>query len=94
MANCCGAISPRSSSRRATSTFWGSRAGKRSHADLEDEIRQLRERNQAQQLMIRNLEEQSSRWEALAETKAELVRNVRIELSGDPDADNGDEEDL
>jgi hypothetical protein len=38
--------------------------------------------------MIRNLEELSSCWEALAETRAELVRNLRIEPGENPDADD------
>jgi hypothetical protein len=42
----------------------------------------------AQNEIILNLEDQSSCWEALAETRAELVRNLRIELGEDPDADD------
>jgi len=67
-------------------------AGQRSPADLMDEIRQLDEIRESQQEMIRNLEQQSSCWEASPETRAEVIRNLRIELGLDPDMDEGEEQ--
>jgi hypothetical protein len=38
------------------------------------------------QRMIRQLEGQSLLWESVAETRAELIRNLRVTLGLDPDA--------
>jgi hypothetical protein len=56
-----------------------------------EEIRQLREINQEQYQMIRRLEGQSLLWESVAETRAELIRNLRVTLGLDPDINEEEE---
>jgi hypothetical protein len=61
-------------------------------ADLSDEIRQLCEINQGQYRMIRRLEVQSLLWESVAETRADLIRNLRAALGVDPDVNDEEEQ--
>ena len=50
-----------------------------------EEVRQLREINHEQHRMISRLEQRSLLWESVAETRAELIRNLRVELGLDPE---------
>jgi DNA-binding PadR family transcriptional regulator len=57
-----------------------------------EEVRRLREANQEQYRMIRQLEGQSLLWESVAETRAELIRNLRAALGLDPDVNDEEEQ--
>lgn len=61
--------------------------GQRSHADLLDEIKQLREIRRVQYEQLANLKEQSSCWEELAIQRLETIRELRIELGQPMDED-------
>ena len=50
-----------------------------------EEVRQLR-------VIIRQLEGQSLLWESVAETRAELIRNLRTTLGLDPDVNDEEEQ--
>jgi hypothetical protein len=56
------------------------------------EVRQLREINHEQHRMIRQLEGQTLLWESVAETRAELIRNLRAALGLDPDVNDEEEQ--
>jgi hypothetical protein len=49
-----------------------------------ERVRQLREINHEQHRMIRRLEGQSLLWESVAETRADVIRNLRATLGLDP----------
>ena len=53
-----------------------------------EEVCQLCEINQEQHRMTRQLEDQSLLWESVAETRAELIRNLRAALGLDPDVND------
>jgi hypothetical protein len=57
-----------------------------------EEVRRLREINHEQYRMIRQLEGQSLLWESVAETRAELIRNLRAALGLDPDVNHEEEQ--
>jgi hypothetical protein len=56
-----------------------------------EEVRQLREVNQVHR-MIRRLEGQSLRWESVAETRMELIRNLRVTPGLDSEVNDAEEQ--